>query len=253
MGFSYDKDVVLQIANSVGCPIPQSKRYAAGVDNNIIAKTHNLNYPVLVKPNETDGSFGITKDSICYNEDQIINVLKMIKDVFKLHCSILVQEYLDGKDITFAYIGNKKCNDLKLLPIIEEDYSAVPAELPRILGFESKWIPESPYWNIKSILANISDENKKIVIDCSIAVAARLGYCDYVRFDWRCDKDGNPKLLEVNPNCGWCWDGHLNKIASFDGLSYSDLLESILDAAVKRYSSFIRQEPADIDALMKMK
>jgi D-alanine-D-alanine ligase len=48
------------------------------------------------------------------------------------------------------------------------------------------------------------------------------------------DKDGNPKLLEVNPNCGWCWDGHLAKMAKFGGLSYQEMLEKILNTAEKR-------------------
>ncbi|MEX2719841.1 MAG: hypothetical protein Q6362_000275 [Candidatus Wukongarchaeota archaeon] len=37
--------------------------------------------------------------------------------------------------------------------------------------------------------------------------------------------------LEVNPNPGWCWDGHLAKIA---GMSYAKMLEAILRAAEER-------------------
>jgi D-alanine-D-alanine ligase len=58
---------------------------------------------------------------------------------------------------------------------------------------------------------------------------------DYARFDWRLDADGNPKLLEVNPNPGWCWDGHLAKMAKYHGMSYKEMLQNILEAAEKRY------------------
>jgi D-alanine-D-alanine ligase len=45
---------------------------------------------------------------------------------------------------------------------------------------------------------------------------------------------GVPRLLEVNPNPGWCWDGHLAKMAAISNISYSRLLEMILQAAEQR-------------------
>jgi D-alanine-D-alanine ligase len=41
-------------------------------------------------------------------------------------------------------------------------------------------------------------------------------------------------LLEINPNPGWCWDGHLAKMAHFSGLTYKDMLKIILEAAEQR-------------------
>jgi len=58
---------------------------------------------------------------------------------------------------------------------------------------------------------------------------------DYCRFDWRLSEKGIPKLLEVNPNPGWCWDGHLAKMAAFADIDYPAMLELILDAAMQRY------------------
>ena len=62
----------------------------------------------------------------------------------------------------------------------------------------------------------------------------RLECRDYSRFDWRLDAEGNPKLLEVNPNPGWCWDGHLAKMAKYADISYSNMLQMILQAAEQR-------------------
>jgi hypothetical protein len=45
------------------------------------------------------------------------------------------------------------------------------------------------------------------------------------------------KLLEVNPNPGWCWDGHLAKMSKIAGLSYSQMLGEILRAAEERLSA----------------
>jgi D-alanine-D-alanine ligase len=62
----------------------------------------------------------------------------------------------------------------------------------------------------------------------------RLECRDYSRFDWRLDAEGNPKLLEVNPNPGWCWDGHLAKMAKYADISYSNMLQMILQASEQR-------------------
>src|SRR3546814_8063957 len=70
--------------------------------------------------------------------------------------------------------------------------------------------------------------------DYSCLMFERLGCRDYARFDFRADAAGTPKLLEVNPNPGWCWDGKFNLMAAFDGLRYADLLRLILEAAQNR-------------------
>jgi D-alanine-D-alanine ligase len=133
-------------------------------------------------------------------------------------------------------LGNPP-EDYTVLPIIEEDYSSLPAGLPHICGYEAKWLPDSPYWNLRSIPAEIPDTVRGLVVDACVKLFVRLECRDYCRFDWRIDADGFPKLLEVNPNPGWCWDGHLAKMAHLANLSYSDLLEMILQAAEKRISS----------------
>ena len=57
-----------------------------------------------------------------------------------------------------------------------------------------------------------------------------------MRFDWRLNSLNEPKMLEVNPNPGWCWDGHLAKMSSIGGMDYTQMLEAILNAADTRYN-----------------
>jgi len=130
-------------------------------------------------------------------------------------------------------IGNPP-ESYTVLPITEEDYSELPKELPRICGYEAKWLPESPYWKIKSVPAQLPRETEKLIVECCLKLFERLECRDYCRFDWRLDCEGNPKLLEVNPNPGWCWDGHLAKMAKIAGISYKDMLGAILRSAEQR-------------------
>ncbi|MBI4219863.1 MAG: hypothetical protein HY682_06960, partial [Chloroflexi bacterium] len=106
--------------------------------------------------------------------------------------------------------------------------------LPRICGYEAKWMPDSPYWNIKSLRADLPSKIEEDIVEWCLRLFERLECRDYARLDWRLDANGNPKLLEVNPNPGWCWDGHLAKMAGHAGWSYSEMLANILRAAERR-------------------
>ena len=118
---------------------------------------------------------------------------------------------------------------------MEEDYSDLPPDLPRICGYEAKWISDSPYFKLlKSVPANLPEETEKVIMEHCLKLFERLECRDYVPFDWRLDQNGVPKLLEVNPNPGWCWDGHLAKMADIKGIGYAEMLLAILQTAEQR-------------------
>jgi D-alanine-D-alanine ligase len=147
---------------------------------------------------------------------------------------VLVEQYLTGKDISVGIIGNPP-DSYTMLPIIEEDYSRLPPDLPRICGYEAKWDTESVYFKeISSIPADLPQATVEFLNASCIRLFQRLDCQDYARFDWRLDDNGTPRLLEANPNPGWCWDGHLARMAALAGMSYADMLEEILDACSER-------------------
>lgn len=229
LAFCYDKSLIRGIASEMGIPVA-SAFFIKPEDS-----TFELSFafPAIVKPNFGDSSFGITQRGVANSIEDMVNAISEIREKFGYEKPILVEEFLTGKDLTVGIIGNPP-DPYVVLPIIEEDYSSLPPELPRICGYEAKWLPDSPYWNIKSIPANLSDETEKLIIECCLKLFARLECRDYARFDWRLDSKGDPKLLEVNPNPGWCWDGHLAKMANLAGLSYSETLGAIVRAAEER-------------------
>ncbi|MFW9947343.1 MAG: D-alanine--D-alanine ligase, partial [Candidatus Odinarchaeota archaeon] len=176
---------------------------------------------------------GITQKSIVNNGEQLLNAIRDIRERFGYDKPILIEKFLPGKDLTLGIIGNPP-DDYLILPILEEDYSGLPSDLPHICGYEAKWLPDSPYWDIKSVPAELPEDTIQIIESCSLKLFERLECRDYARFDWRLNAEGNPKLLEVNPNPGWCWDGHLAKMAKFGGLSYKDMLIKILNTSERR-------------------
>ncbi|MFX1371188.1 MAG: methyltransferase domain-containing protein [Promethearchaeota archaeon] len=229
LAFCYDKSLVRGIAKELEIPVPEAI-YVKPEDKIIDLP---LYFPAIVKPNFGDSSFGITQRSVVKNGEDLLNAISEIREKFGYDKAILVEQFLTGKDLTIGIIGNPPDNFI-ILPIIEEDYSNLPPELPKICGYEAKWLPDSPYWNIKSFPAVLSQDAKEIIENSSLKLFERLECQDYARFDWRLDSKGNPKLLEVNPNPGWCWDGHLAKMCNFVNIPYKEMLKRILEAALKR-------------------
>ena len=230
LAYCYDKSLVRGVAKEMDLPVPKAFLIKP---EDIQFVEFPLDFPVIVKPNQGDSSFGITQNNVCYDMQSLESAIIGIREQFGYKYPILVEEYLTGKDISVGIIGNP-ASSYSILPIIEEDYSALPEGLPRICGYEAKWDPQSPYRKIKSVPANLSEEVELFLGASCLKLFERLGCNDYARFDWRLDKHGTPRLLEVNPNPGWCWDGHLAKMAKFQGLSYSQMLEAILDACKSR-------------------
>lgn len=229
IAYCYDKSLVRGIAKEIGIPVPEA--FFIKPEDTIFELP--FSFPVIVKPNFGDASFGITQRSVANNLEELLNAVSEIREKFGYDKPILVEEFLTGKDLSVGIIGNPP-SSYSVLPIIEEDYSEIPEGLPKICGYEAKWLPDSPYWNIKSIRADIPEETEKLIIEWCLKLFERLECRDYCRFDWRLDAEGNPKLLEVNPNPGWCWDGHIAKMAKIAGMSYGEMLGAFLRAAELR-------------------
>ncbi len=230
LAYCYDKSLVRGIAQEMGIPVPYGFFIKADDINFIEIQ---IEFPVIVKPNFGDSSFGITRNNVCYNVMDLENALLQVREKVGYDKPVLVEKFLTGKDISVGIIGNSP-ESYQVLPIIEEDYSMLPEDLPKICGYEAKWDPNSPYWNLRSIPANLPEATERFLVASCLKLFERLGCRDYVRFDWRLDNEGTPRLLEVNPNPGWCWDGHLAKMAKLAGISYPQMLHQILRAAEDR-------------------
>ncbi len=225
----YDKGLVRAVAQGLDVPVPLETYVRPGDQGATLPSV----FPALLKPNYGDSSQGITKDAVVNNEKSLLDYLERLRHEFPRR-PILVQEYLTGPEYTVALIGNPD-QGLRALALLEVDYSRLDPSLPRILGYESKWEPDSPYWTqIRYHEANLPDHVQGQLIEHSARLFERLGCRDYARFDFRADAKGEIKLLEVNPNPGWCWDGKVNIMAGFQGMRYTELLSQILAAAEER-------------------
>lgn len=238
LAYCYDKSLIRGVAKEIGVPV--ARAFFVRSEDNVFDL--QIDFPVIAKPNFADSSFGITQRSVANSIEELNDAILKIRHDFGYESSILVEEFLTGKEISVGIIGNPP-ESYTSLPIIEEDYSQLPPDLPKICGYEAKWVPDSPYFNLlRSIPADLPEDVEKQIIENCVKLFTRLECRDYCRFDFRLDASGIPRLLEVNPNPGWCWDGHLAKMAGISNISYPRLLEMILQAAEQRISQTKTEE-----------
>ncbi|WP_372635325.1 D-alanine--D-alanine ligase, partial [Fodinibius sp.] len=231
LAYCYDKSLIRGIATEIGVPVADASVITA--EENLYKL--NIPFPVIAKPNFGDSSFGITQKNVAYTIEELADAILGIKEQFGYNKPVLIEEFLTGAEVSVGVIGN--LGNYTILPVIEEDYSELPEGLPKICGYEAKWLTDSPYMQkLKSVKANLSLPVERELINHSLKLFQRLDCKDYCRFDWRLNRSQEPKLLEVNPNPGWCWDGHMAEMSSIGGRDYSTMLEAILSAAELRHS-----------------
>jgi len=228
LGLCYDKALVRALAAASGVPVPAE--VFVGAQDELPA----FGYPAFVKPNCGDGSFGITEAAVVADARAAAARIADLRAELA-GTALLVQEFLSGAEYGFGLTGNS-ASGFTALPMLEVDYSALPANLPRLLSYASKADPDSPYWtDIRFRAAALDVDSQTKVRGWCERLYDRLQLRDYARFDFRADAHGQLKLMEVNPNPAWCWDGKLAHMGQHAGLSHGATLELIIAAAEKRY------------------
>jgi len=243
LGLCYDKALVRALAMSLDIPVP-AETYVRAADQ---SATLPSTFPAIIKPNFGDGSMGITQDAVVHTPEALMDTLGRLNQEMRGR-PLLVQEFLEGAEYSVALLGNPGTG-MQALPILEVDYSGLDPALPRLLGYESKWYPESPYWrDIRYREAQLDAAQQRLMVGWAEAIFERLGCRDYARVDFRADRHGALRFLEVNPNPGWPHDGKLNFMAGFAGWRYSQLLEQIVRAAVARIAAQPGATPGALQA-----
>jgi D-alanine-D-alanine ligase len=229
MVICFDKAIVRLVAEAHGVAVPAERFIAWDAPLDDLPAI----YPALIKPNTADGSVGITKDAVVHDARQARDYLAWLRRTLPGQ-NALIQEYLPGPEYGVGLIGNPD-DGLTALPPLEVDFSKLPEGLNPILSYESKAIPDSPYWtDIKFKRAVIEAPVLDRMLANAKTLFQRLSLRDYGRFDFRRGADGVVKLMEVNPNPAWANDGKLAFMAGFAGIAYRDMLRMILEAAIRR-------------------
>lgn len=213
-----DKVVTKMILMQKGLPTP---RFTV-LDKPDSPLTENLTYPLIVKPKDEAVSFGLR---IVHNESELRNGVKDIYEKFQK--PTLVEEYIDGREVNVALMGN---DPVEALPPVELIFS----EGEKIFTYEDKkGISKNRVEKICP--APLSPQETKHIQSLAITTFKALGCFDSARVDFRIDKEGNPYILEVNSMASLGLTGSFVYAAEKVGLDYTALVNRLIDIAAKRY------------------
>jgi D-alanine-D-alanine ligase len=193
--------------------------------------SHDLQFPVIVKPAREDGSIGIEFSAVVTSIRELMERMDWLHQHFD--SPVLIEEYIEGREMYVGVIGNEKP---QALPIIELDLSKLPEGTPRIAGAEVKWGKGTKaYRDTKSAIAEgLPDETVLALQQAAIAAYQALELRDYGRIDMRLQADGRVHVIEANPNPWLSSRAEFSMAARKSGRSYTELIGEIVELAMGR-------------------
>jgi D-alanine-D-alanine ligase len=193
--------------------------------------SHDLQFPVIVKPAREDGSIGIEFSAV------VNSIRELMERMDWLHANfdspVLIEEYIDGREMYVGVLGNDKP---EALPVVELDLSKLPDGTPRIAAAEVKWGKGTKaYRDTKSAIASdLSEEITATLQQTAVAAYQALELRDYGRVDMRLQPDGRVHVIEVNPNPWLSSRAEFAMAARKSGRTYNQLIEEIVELTSSR-------------------
>lgn len=169
-----------------------------------------MGYPLVVKPNAGGSSVGV---QIVHDRNALLTA---VAEVLKWDNEIIIEQYMIGDEITCPILNDR------LLPVLSIKHTAV------FFDYQAKYDDASTIEEPVEL---------PLVIHDRVAKAAMTSYkslkCSvYARVDMLI-KEGVPYVLEVNTLPGMTQNSLLPKSAFAAGISYSALLDSIIDSSLQ--------------------
>jgi D-alanine-D-alanine ligase len=191
--------------------------------------------PWILKPSCEDASLGLDGDAVCATRAAACARAAELEQRFPGQ-PILVERYLSGRELNISLLANG--GQPLVLPVAEIAFLDFPPGMPRIVGYEAKWQPDS-FAYTHTVRRFPSDPASAAVIEqasrLALAAWSACGLEGYARVDIRLDEHGAPHILEVNANPCLAADAGFMAAATQAGLTPRAVVASILAAALERH------------------
>ncbi|OUW11311.1 MAG: D-alanine--D-alanine ligase [Candidatus Pelagibacter sp. TMED166] len=177
--------------------------------NQIVKK---LGFPVVIKPTNEGSSVNVF---IC-NKQNFLNKIKKLK----FYDEILIEEFIGGREIQAAILGNRKLGAIELKP------------RRKFYDYKAKYSVSAKTEHI--IPVDLTKKNYDRLMNISIKAHKLLGCKGVSRSDFKFYKN-RFYLLETNTQPGMTNLSLVPEIARFCGMSFINLIRWIInDASIKR-------------------
>jgi D-alanine-D-alanine ligase len=200
------------IKNKINTPKYIKYSYEENNFNLIKNIQKKLKFPVVLKPINEGSSVNVF---ICTKKN-ISNILSSMK----IYKEIIIEEFIGGREIQVAIMGNKKLGAIELKP------------KRKFYDYEAKYNTNAKTEHI--IPVNLPKNKLKEVMDLSLKAHKIIGCKGVTRSDFKFYRN-KFYLLEINTQPGMTKLSLVPEIAKYNGISFIKLIEWILkDATTKK-------------------
>ncbi|MDD3296933.1 MAG: ATP-grasp domain-containing protein [Candidatus Omnitrophica bacterium] len=227
LGLALDKIVAKKIIRAAGVPTPAYRQVSG--PSEVYLSDKGLKYPLITKPSWEGSSKGIYNSSKAYTKKELDSSLSLLFSKYPGQ-PILVEEYIEGREVTLGIIGNNPASVLGIMEITNR--SSKEKDFFYSLQVKRRWKELVNYTVNPDIPGNLLEEIKYY----SLRAFKEFGCRDLARVDFKISRENKPYLLEINPLPGLsCEYSDLVILARQCGWKYEGLISEIINQAFCRY------------------
>jgi len=229
LALAMNKALTKKILKADSIPTPDFQIFVKGNEE----LDPKLKFPLIVKPNCEGSAKGINKSSVVTTKKDLFEKIKDTISTYKQEA--LVEEFIEGKELTVGILENGKTT---VLPILEIDFSGCKNSGEYFYS----WRMKEYQGNVELGLlprfhcpARLDKETEERVKEVALKTHRAVGCLDISRIDIRLDANNIPYVLEINPLPGLDpKESNFPIMAYAAGMRYDDLIEAIVMSASER-------------------
>jgi D-alanine-D-alanine ligase len=216
-----DKDVMKRLLRDAGIPIGKF----------ITLKSHEklpsfpevetaLGRPFFIKPANMGSSVGISKVN---DEDEYAAA---VKDAFQYDTKIIIEEFIPGREIECAVLGN------------EEPAASLPGEIiptHEFYSYDAKYLDENGA--ALEVPAKLDEKTTKRIQELAIKAFQVLCCEGLSRVDFFLKANSEIIINEINTIPGFTKISMYPKMWEASGISYTELITRLIELAMQRFES----------------
>lgn len=229
LALAMNKALTKKILMAEGIPTPKFQLFIKGSEE----LKPGLDFPLIVKPNREGSGKGIKLNSVVNDKESLLNKIREIIDVY--HQEALVEEFIEGKELTVGILENGKTT---IFPVLEIDFSSCKQSGEYFYSWRMKEFQGNQELGLTPSFfcpARLKRKVEILVKEVALKTHHLLGCFDLSRIDIRLSNENVPYVLEINPLPGLDpKESNFPMMAYAAGMKYEDLIENILISAFDR-------------------
>jgi len=229
LALALNKALTKKILKAENIPTPNFQVFIRGNEE----FNPDLRFPLIVKPNREGSAKGISTSNVVHNKEKLFEKIKGTINIYKQEA--LVEEFIDGKELTVGILENGKT---MILPILEIDFSTCKNSGEYFYSWRMKEFQGNTELGLVPTFHCPARLDKKIeaqVKEAALKTHRALGCFDISRTDIRLNQDNIPYVLEINPLPGLNpHESNFPIMAYAAGMQYEDIIDAILMSASSR-------------------